>query len=114
MKKKKWAHYGRGAHEIKKNLMGAPIKERQWASPIFCYFIFFRAHNPGIPTGSRIWAFEGQFRASRSSFLVCGRWVWALVVKLNSLRVDFTCLKVELEKLGVLTVQLVLNTLPPG
>ena len=66
-------------------------------------------------SGSRIWAFESQFRASGSSFLLFGRRIWALLVKLNRpLGVDFTCLEVELEKQGVLTVQLVLNTLPPG
>ena len=30
-------------HEIKKNLIGAPIKERQWASPIFFVISFFFA-----------------------------------------------------------------------
>ena len=64
--------------------------------------------------GCLTWAFESQFRASGSSFLFRGWCIWALVVKSNRpLGAAFTCLEIELEKLGVLTFQLVLNTPPP-
>ena len=48
-KKNSWAHDGRGAHDLKKIIMGAKNKKKTMGSAHFLKIHFFGAHDPGIP-----------------------------------------------------------------
>ena len=48
-RKNRWAHDGRGAHEISKKNGRQKMKKTMGSAP-FLQIHFFRAHDPGIPT----------------------------------------------------------------
>ena len=50
---------------------------------------------------SRLLAVESLFWATGTRFLTCGRRVWGLIVNFRLLRVEFSCLGVELGTMGV-------------
>ena len=52
-RKNRWAHDGRGAHEIKKKKGRQKMKKTMGSAP-FLQIHFFRAHDPGI--SSAHWA----------------------------------------------------------